>query len=116
MRVAGGKLRRTDGGLTGDLAALAIARFKVDFAVIGASAIDVSGDLLDFDPEEVRVSREIISAARATIVVADASKFTRKAPVRIASLAQVDYVVTDTVPPAPLNSALNTWSTRLLRA
>ena len=46
-----------------DLAALAIDRFKVDFAVIGASAIDISGDLLDFDPEEVRVSQAVIKAA-----------------------------------------------------
>ena len=62
--VAGGTLRRKDGGLVGDLAALAIARFKVDIAVIEASAIDPNGDLLDFDPEEVRVSRQILDADR----------------------------------------------------
>lgn len=60
--VAGRTLRRKDGGLVGDLAALAIARFKVDIAVIGASAIDPNGDLLDFDPQEVRVSRQILDA------------------------------------------------------
>lgn len=43
--VAGGSLRRSDGGLVGDLAALSIDRCKVDFAVIVASAIDLSGDL-----------------------------------------------------------------------
>ena len=93
--VAGGRLRRADGGLVGDLAALAIERFQVDFAVIGASAIDPDGHLLDFDPEEVRVSRQILDAARASIAVADASKFSRKAPVRIARLQEVDYWVTD---------------------
>ena len=77
------------------LAALAIARFKVDIAVIGASAIDPNGDLLDFDPEEVRVSRQILDAARSSILVADKSKFTRKAPVRIGSLSEVDHFVTD---------------------
>lgn len=96
--VAGGVLRRSDGGLVGDLAALAIARFKVDFAVIGASAIDGDGDLLDFDPEEVRVSRQILDAARTTILVADKAKFTRKAPVRIANLHEVDHIVTDGLP------------------
>ncbi|WP_341366014.1 DeoR/GlpR family DNA-binding transcription regulator [Yoonia sp. BS5-3] len=111
--VAGGSLRRTDGGLVGDLAALAIDRFKVDFAVIGASAIDQSGDLLDFDPEEVRVSQQVIKAARATILVADASKFTRKAPVKIASLAQVDHFVTDNIPSEALAHRCIDWQTRV---
>ncbi|MFQ1702651.1 DeoR/GlpR family DNA-binding transcription regulator [Loktanella agnita] len=111
--VAGGSLRRSDGGLVGDLAALAIDRFKVDFAVIGASAIDLSGDLLDFDPEEVRVSQQVIKAARATILVADSTKFTRKAPVKIASLAQVDHFVTDRVPSEELINRCADWGTKI---
>lgn len=111
--VAGGTLRRTDGGLVGDLAALAIARFKVDIAVIGASAIDPNGDLLDFDPEEVRVSRQILDAARASILVADKSKFTRKAPVRIGSVSEVDDFVTDGVPSERFVNACADWQTRL---
>ncbi len=111
--VAGGSLRRVDGGLVGDLAALAIDRFKVDFAVIGASAIDLGGDLLDFDPEEVRVSQQVIKAARATILVADSTKFTRKAPVKIASLAQLDHFVTDRVPSEALINQCADWGTRI---
>ena len=103
--VAGGRLRRSDGGLVGDLAALAIDRFQVDVAVIGASALDAQGWLLDFDPEEVRVSQQILRAARQVMVVADATKFARKAPVRIASVAEVDRLVTDRAPPAPFMAA-----------
>ncbi len=111
--VAGGSLRRSDGGLVGDLAALAIDRFKVDFAVIGASAIDLSGDLLDFDPEEVRVSQQVIKAARNTILVADSTKFARKAPVKIASLAQVDQFVTDRIPFEALVNLCTDWQTQI---
>ncbi|MDX8353480.1 DeoR/GlpR family DNA-binding transcription regulator [Cognatiyoonia sp. IB215182] len=111
--VAGGSLRRSDGGLVGDLAALAIDRFKVDFAVIGASAIDLGGDLLDFDPEEVRVSQQVIKAARATVLVADTTKFTRKAPVKIASLAQMDHFVTDRVPSEALINRCSDWGTKI---
>ena len=111
--VAGGSLRRSDGGLVGDLAAIAIDRFKVDFAVIGASALDPSGDLLDFDPEEVRVSQQVITAARATILVADSSKFARKAPVKIASLAQVDHFITDRVPSEALINQCADWGTTI---
>ena len=111
--VAGGVLRPSDGGLVGDLAALAIARFKVDIAVIGASAIDLDGDLLDFDPEEVRVSQAIIAAARKTMVIADKAKFTRKAPVKIGSLADVDDFVTDQIPSERLANALADWRTKV---
>ena len=38
--VAGGVLRRSDGGLVGDLTKEAIETFKVDFAIIGTSALD----------------------------------------------------------------------------
>lgn len=112
--VAGGGLRRTDGGLVGDLAALAIARFKVDIAVIGASAIDPGGDLLDFDPQEVRVSRQILDAARANILVADKTKFTRKAPVRIASLSHIDTFVTDGIPSESFATKCQDWQTTLV--
>lgn len=111
--VAGGTLRPTDGGLVGDLAAIAIARFKLDIAVIGTSAIDHDGDMLDFDAEEVRVSQAIIAAARQTIVVADKSKFTRKAPVRIGSLSEVDHVVTDGLPSERLANACADWGTKV---
>lgn len=111
--VAGGVLRPSDGGLVGDLAALAIARFKVDIAVIGASAIDLDGDLLDFDPEEVRVSQAIITAARKTMVIADKAKFTRKAPVKIGSLRDVDDFVTDGLTSERLTNQLADWQTKL---
>ncbi|MBB5721957.1 DeoR family glycerol-3-phosphate regulon repressor [Loktanella ponticola] len=111
--VAGGVLRPSDGGLVGDLAAIAISRFKVDIAVIGASAIDLDGDLLDFDPEEIRVSQAIITAARKTMVIADKAKFTRKAPVKIGSLAHVEDFITDGIPSERLANALADWQTKV---
>jgi len=99
VMLTGGRLRRADGGLTGDMAVEAIRQFKVDIAVIGASALDGEGDLLDFDPDEVRVSRAILSQARGAMLVADAGKLSRAAPVRIASLREIDRWITDAPPP-----------------
>jgi DeoR family glycerol-3-phosphate regulon repressor len=100
--LTGGRLRRADGGLTGDIAVETIRQFKVDMAVIGASALDAEGDLLDFDEGEVRVSRAILSQARGAMLVADTGKLSRAAPVRIASLRDVDRWITDAPPPEPL--------------
>ena len=88
-----------DGGVVGEAAVDFIRQFRVDYAVIGASAIDADGTLLDFDFREVKVAQAIIETARETILVADAMKFARKAPVRIGHLEQIDVFVTDEPPP-----------------
>ena len=111
--LTGGSLRRADGGLTGALTIRAIEQFKVDIAVIGCSALDAEGDLLDFDVQEVGVSQTILKQARRAFLVADASKFRRKAPVRIASLADLDVFFTDAPPPAPVAEACARWGTRI---
>ncbi len=100
--VAGGTLRPSDGGIVGRLAADAFCQFKADIAVIGTSAIDSDGTLLDYDLREVQVSRAIIENARRVMLVTDSSKFSRRAPVRIARLEEIDILITDRLPSADL--------------
>lgn len=93
--IAGGVVRGSDGGIVGEAAVDFIRQFKVDYAVIGASAIDHDGALLDFDFREVKVAQAIIANARHVILVADSTKFERTAPVRIGHLSQVNTFITD---------------------
>lgn len=116
IMVAGGALRRSDGGLVGDLTTEFIAQFKPDFAIIGASALDSDGDLLDFDMAEVRVSRAIVSLARKTFLVTDTSKLERAAPVRIISMAELDTVFVDQPLPADLTEKCRGWETSVVVA
>jgi DeoR family glycerol-3-phosphate regulon repressor len=95
--IAGGVVRRSDGGVVGEATVDFINQFKLDYAVIGASAIDAEGSLLDYDFREVRVAQAIIANARHTILVADSTKFSRSAPVRIGHISQVQSFVTDRV-------------------
>jgi DeoR family glycerol-3-phosphate regulon repressor len=111
--VAGGVLRRADAGLVGDMTMEVVRQFKVDVAVIGASALDDAGDLLDFDVREVKVAQAILAQARRRFLVADRSKFTRTAPVRIASLSEVDVFFTDAPPPAAVKTACAGWGTEI---
>ena len=96
--IAGGSVRSSDGGIVGAEVVELIRRFRVDTAVIGTSAIDEDGTLLDFDTREVSVSRAIIDNSRRVILVADSSKFARAAPARIGTLADIDILVTDHLP------------------
>ena len=116
VMVAGGALRRSDGGLVGGLTTQFFAQFKVDFAIIGTSALDRDGDLLDFDLAEVRVSRAIIGQARKTWLVTDQTKLGRSAPARIASLSELDSVFTDAPLPDALMQKCEGWGTRIVIA
>ena len=97
--VTGGMLRRSDGGLVGEVTAELIGQFKVDYAIIGSAAVDPDGSLLDYDFREVRVAQAIIKNARKAYFIADSTKFKMAAPVRVASLAELDGFFTDVTPP-----------------
>ena len=73
--VTGGTIRHSDGGIVGAVTVSQIQQFRVDIAVIGTSAIDPNGTLLDFDMREVEISRAIIEHARQVFLVSDSSKF-----------------------------------------
>ncbi|WP_243369256.1 DeoR/GlpR family DNA-binding transcription regulator [Microvirga solisilvae] len=106
--MTGGPVRRADGAVIGGAAVDFVRQFKVDYAVIGTSAIDEDGSLLDFDVREVRVSRAIIDNARKVVLVADHLKAERSAPVRIGHLREIDIFVTDTLASAQLRDICET--------
>jgi DeoR family glycerol-3-phosphate regulon repressor len=114
--VAGGAVRRADGAVIGSAATSLIGQFKVDYAIIGASAIDHDGALLDFDYREVQVAQAIISNARSVMLVADSSKFRRSAPVRIADFSQINTFVTDLALPARLANICQTRGIQVVEA
>ena len=114
--VTGGQLRRSDGGLVGTLTSQAVAQFKFDIAVIGCSALDTDGDILDFDMQEVAASQTILARSRKVLLVADHSKFKRSAPARIGSLADVDTIYTDQPLPGDLPSMCAVWGVRVVEA
>ena len=112
--IAGGVVRGTDGGIVGEAAVDFIRQFKVDYAVIGVSAIDKDGALLDYDFREVKVAQAIIANARHVILVSDSSKFDRTAPVRIGHLSQVHTFITDHCPSASVKSICRENGVRLI--
>mgnify|MGYP000902437159 CR=1 FL=1 len=114
--MTGGPIRRSDGGIIGSAAVDFIRQFKMDHAVIGVSAIDEDGDLLDFDYREVRVSQAIIENARTVVLVADSLKFERTAAVRIGHLSQIDIFVTDRLTSPAAAELCKTHGVRVIEA
>lgn len=98
--VAGGVVRHSDGGVVGEPTVDFIKQFKVDYAIMGVSAIDEDGSMLDYDYREVKVAKTIMSIARRSILVADSMKFKRSAPVRIGHVSELYTLVTNDTPPS----------------
>jgi len=92
--VTGGEVMPSVYTLIGEGAAATIRQYRVDFAILGADALDPVG-LTNSNHFELPLKRAMIDCAERVIVVADSSKFGNRALVRIASIEEIDLIVTD---------------------
>ncbi|GGF70741.1 DeoR family transcriptional regulator [Azorhizobium oxalatiphilum] len=101
--VTGGLIRGVDGSLVGEAALATLKGLRMDTAVIACSGFDdLDGAVMDFDVLKVATKKAMIAQSRRTILVADASKFTRSALVRVTDFEAVSILVTDAPPPPAL--------------
>jgi DeoR family glycerol-3-phosphate regulon repressor len=98
ITVTGGMLRHRDLAIVGATATDFVARFRLDYAILGVVAIEDSGAILDFHADEAALTQAIIGCGRQCFVVADSSKFGRHAFARVARLSQVSALFTDALP------------------
>lgn len=115
VRVLGGQVRGLTQATVGAEALTFLARLHVDVAVLGANGLTERGASTP-DPGEAAVKAAITTAARRTVLLADASKLGQDHLVAFATLEQVDLLVTDAVPSAPLAAALAAADTEVLTA
>ena len=111
--VAGGTVRKSDGGIVGEATLDLVNQFRVDFGIIGISGIDLDGTLLDYDYREVRVAQAIIRNARRVLLAADHSKFGRPASVRLGGIADVSALYTDAAVPEGVAALMATAGVEL---
>ena len=69
--------------------------------------------MLDFDTAEILVNQSIISQADKTYLLADHTKFWRKAPVKIAPLSIIDCLFTDNKLEPELLEKCRSWNTEV---
>ena len=103
--IPGGELRLPDRDLLNDDAVALFAAYRADFGIYGVGGIDADGSLLDFHEAEVRAREAIRANAREAILVADRSKFGRRAAAVGGHIADADHVALDQ-PPDPPHAAL----------
>ncbi|KAE9535362.1 DeoR/GlpR family transcriptional regulator [Ursidibacter arcticus] len=106
VTIAGGELR-ADGGIIGEATVNFINQFRLDYCILGISAVESDGSMMDYDYHEVQVKRALMRNARNIVLVTDHSKFTRNAIVRLGDIKEVNYLFTDRPLPLELQHYLS---------
>lgn len=95
LLVSGGELLGSVFTLVGDHAVRFMSSYSADWAFLGADAIDPTAGITNTNTLEVPIKRALMGAAARTVLVADHSKFGQRALAKVATLDDVDVIVTD---------------------
>ncbi|MCF8612076.1 DeoR/GlpR family DNA-binding transcription regulator [Gordonia sp. HY285] len=95
LLVTGGELLGSVFTLVGERSVDFLSDYSADWAFLGADAIDPTAGITNTNTLEIPVKRAMIRAADRSIVVADSSKFGARALARVATLDEVDRIITD---------------------
>ena len=113
VHVAGGQLYGSEGRLVGSEAVERMREIRVDLAIVGFSGFDADGTPMDFEVAAAPLKRMLLSNARDTIAVADHTKLTRRATVRVVELAVIRRLITDEAPASEFTALLDAAGTAL---
>lgn len=99
VHMCGGYVRARDYAVVGEAAVDFVKQFRFDTVIIGVAGIEPDGSMRDFDYREVKVTEAAIAHSRQVWVVADASKFQRRAMVEVTHVSRINSLFTDAPPP-----------------
>lgn len=98
-------------GVFGDEASHFLRQYHANKAIIGAGGIDGSG-ITDASSPACWVKRAMMEQAESSVLLIDSSKFGLRMFEKICPLADLDDIVTDAPPPAPLGQAMSAAKVR----
>lgn len=102
----GGTLKPLTKAVIGAVAAQALARYRFDWAFVGANGVAVTAGVTTPDPEEAATKRMALGQAAHGVILADASKFNATSFAQIAPLATYSLITAG----APLPPEFATFS------
>ena len=98
--VTGGMLRLHAMSLVGGVGADALRATRISRGFLGARGLAIDGGLMDLNPDEVQIKREMANVCERVIGIIDGTKWHRTALLPFVPTGQVDAIVTDTSAPA----------------
>jgi DeoR/GlpR family transcriptional regulator of sugar metabolism len=104
--LTGGIVRPGELSLIGHLAEGTFAQLNCDALFLGVGGIDADKGLTEYNLDDTRVKRAALNAAGRTIALADESKLGRVCLATIASLSEIDVLITDAPSTHPVLAAV----------
>lgn len=101
----GGELLHDSQAFVGDIAIANLARLRAELAFIAVAGVDEGGLYIERNLE-LSTKRAIMDAADRVVLVASSGKMGRSDLVRLGGFDDIDRLVTDAPPPAPIAAAL----------
>jgi len=92
--VAGGKVRKNFGTLTGYFTEEMVRQIHADVFFLSADAIDLTHGCMSYNIDEISVKKELIKSAKKTIALCDHTKFKAIAFMNICKLSDIDILIT----------------------
>jgi DeoR/GlpR family transcriptional regulator of sugar metabolism len=103
--VTGGMLRLQAMSLVGDLGADALRTTRISKGFMGARGLSLDLGLMDLNPEEVRIKREMANVCEQVVGIVDGSKWHKTALLPFVGTEEVHAIVTDTgAPEGPIGA------------
>lgn len=90
-----GRVRLTTQAAVGADTVQALSELRADVVFLGSNGVTVEHGLSTPDRDEAAVKRTMVQCSRQVVALTDASKVGIESPIRFASLAEVDVLVTD---------------------
>lgn len=94
----GGSLRPQSLSLIGPTAQETVQKYNADTAIISCKALAIGSGIMDSNEIECELKKLMIKQAERIILLADHTKFDRKAFVKLADWNVIDYLITNTKP------------------
>ncbi len=110
----GGTVRNDSASIVGRATEDMLEQFSADRLFLCGAGCDPEFGVSGTNLEEPLPHRAMLRAAREIIVVADASKFTRRSMSLIASFSEVDIVISDTSLPPELQERVRSFGCKLI--
>ncbi|MBX9718987.1 MAG: DeoR/GlpR family DNA-binding transcription regulator [Microbacteriaceae bacterium] len=93
--VTGGTVRSLQHSLVNPLATTLLDDVRVDLAILGATGIEAKAGVTNVNLPEAEVKRRMVASAARRVLAADSSKIGQVHLGRVATLAELDELITD---------------------
>jgi DeoR/GlpR family transcriptional regulator of sugar metabolism len=112
--IAGGTVRGDSASLVGRTTEEIFEQFAADKLFLSGAGCDPDFGVSGANLEEVMVNRAMLRIAREIILVADATKFSKRSLSRIVAFSEIDIVISDISMPLDLQKQIGSFGCKLI--